>query len=296
MNTFQKQIKTNIYAFFIFCVTSNFAQGNLFSENFDQSSIYMTWNKNTPENEMNDDIKTLKQNGVTISYKNVKRNSNGEITSLRVEYKDTEGNQGSQEYNGLKPIAEIKFFKNKKEIGFGVPKNEGVNFGNLNFNEIPKWEENPGMGHSFQFNSDELNGNGKSKMIIKQNGKAPLVIENGEVIEGGEGYTKEEIEEFKKNNKIELGKENGMQNFNFNNQNSDIELLKKKMEEMQKMFQNNNGSFNFEELNNPKKPEISNVKEELKKAKEEMMKAKKEMEEARKELQKAKTEIKMRKA
>lgn len=294
MKTNQKQLQNLFLVTFLSIGACFFAQGTHFSENFDSDGIVMTWNKNTPETEMNDDIEALKKAGVTITYKNIKRNNNGEITSLRIEYKDNEGNQGTQEYNGLKPIAEIKFFKNKKEIGFGQPQNGSMNFGNFNFNAMPNWEENPGMGQSFQFNSDDFNGGGKSKIVIKENGKAPLIIENGEVIEGGEGYSPEEIEKIKKNNKFELG--NGIQNFSFNNQNSDIEMLKKKMEEMQKMFQGNQSNFNYDELNNSKKLNNQNDKEELKKAKEEMLKAKKEMEEARKELQKAKTEIKMRKA
>jgi hypothetical protein len=89
---------------FLFILTFTLApQWHLFSQEKitkESAVLLMTWNKNTPESEMKDDIDALKKNGVTIKYSNVKRNDKGEITALKVEYKDSEGNTGSTEYNG----------------------------------------------------------------------------------------------------------------------------------------------------------------------------------------------------
>ena len=51
------------------------AQQNL-NQKVTDNTVVMTWNKNTAEQEMKDDIKALKtNNGVTIKYSNLKRNS-----------------------------------------------------------------------------------------------------------------------------------------------------------------------------------------------------------------------------
>src|SRR5689334_16747646 len=84
-------------------------------------NIYMTWNKNTPEQEMKDDVKSLAEHGVTITYSNVKRNDKSEITAIRVEYNDKNGNKGALEFDNQKPINTIKFFKQDDEVGFGEP-------------------------------------------------------------------------------------------------------------------------------------------------------------------------------
>jgi hypothetical protein len=70
-----------------------FSQGNLFSnsENANADDVVMTWNKDTPEQEMKDDIKAMAEKGITIKYKDVKRNSKNEITAIKVSYEDRKG-------------------------------------------------------------------------------------------------------------------------------------------------------------------------------------------------------------
>ncbi|WP_310554714.1 hypothetical protein [Flavobacterium sp.] len=287
----------------IMSVGALFAQANSFSNtSMDSSSVVMTWNKNTPEQEMLDDIKALKQNnGVTIKYSNLKRNINGEITAIKIEYKDQDGNTGSQEYNGKNAITPILFYKNRDAIGFGQANDSmGMAFGNFDFNDLKKSFGNQIQmdtlsSENFGFSNDlSPKMNKKSKIIIQENGKKPLVIEDGEVIEGGEGYSIEELDKIKKQHQFEL---NGNQKLDFNFGNSsDMNNLKEQMEKMQSqllqmMPNSENDAKNLKDLKSNK----DTTKEELKQAKEEMLKAKKEMEEARKELQKAKSEIKMRK-
>ena len=56
----------------LFFQNTIFAQDNFNQINAD-NAVYMTWNKTTPDQEMKDDVKALRDNnGVTIKYSNVK--------------------------------------------------------------------------------------------------------------------------------------------------------------------------------------------------------------------------------
>ncbi len=299
-------------------------QTNVFGQNFNQSnknnSVVMTWNKNTPEQEMKDDIKALKaNNGVTIKYSNLKRNANNEITNLKIEYSDNEGNSGSQEYKNKNSIPEIQFYKNNGEIGFGNPSNNSINtngmtFENFDFNDLQKQFSNRikidtlGNSKSFSFDLSDENQpkiNKKSKIIIQKDGRKPLVIEDGKVIEGENDYSKEEIEKIQNENKFNSDYNNGMKSFSFNLNGDDLDMgnLKEQMQKMQdqiqKMmpnsFDNVTPSAVEGQVTKPSKSEKEDLKKEMKDAKDEMIKAKKEMEEAKKELQKAKSEMKTQK-
>ena len=183
----------------LFTVNTNlFAQEN-FNQQTNDNSVVMTWNKTTPEQEMKDDIKALRDNnGVTIKYSNLKRNSKNEITSIKIEYTDRDGNAGSQEYRNKSAIPEIKFYKLNDEIGFGNPSNnmfgnDMMDFGNFDFNDLQKQLsgrikiDTLGNNKSFSFNFDDDKDSRiikKNKIIIQKDGKKPLVIEDGKVIEG----------------------------------------------------------------------------------------------------------------
>ena len=281
--------------------TTAFAQEKkLFSLNEDANNdnIYMTWNKNTPESEMKDDIKALAEKGITIKYSDVKRNSKNEITAIKVEYSDRKGNKGSMNLNNQNPINTIRFFKQNDEIGFGEPTNSngfmvspfnGLAGGDsfmkqFNFETIPDF---------FDFKSDDgsITTKKKTQIMIQKDGKKPLVIQDGEVIEGGEDYTPEEIEEIKKSHSMESYGDGKSYSFNFNSETD--ENIKKKFEKMREEMSKMNGS-SIEKSNDAE--ELEKTKDEMIKAKEEMIKAKEEMEKAKNDLEKAKSTLKTRKA
>lgn len=290
------------FLMFAFVFPANiFAQDNKekISKN---NSVVMTWNKNTPEQEMKDDINSLKSNnGIIIKYSNLKRNSKSEIVSIKIEYTDNEGNSGSQEYNNKNAIPEIKFYKKNGEIGFG-DSNSNNNFalGNLDFNDFQKQFSNrikiDTLGNNnFGFSLEDKNRENikKSKIIIQKNGRKPLVIEDGKVIEGANDYSKEEIEKIQNENKLNFNDNHESFNFNLNEDNFDIKNLKEEIEKMQNQIQKMMpNSLEDEIIVKPSKSKKEDLSKEMKDAKEEMIKAKKEMEEAKKELQKAKSEIK----
>ena len=294
---------------FIFAFQMNGQQS--FSVPSSDNSVVMTWNKNTPEQEMKDDIKALKtNNGVTIKYSGVKRNSKNEIINLRIEYADNEGNSGSQEYNNKNAIPEIKFYKINGEIGFGDPNNKSFGGNNnlafQNFdlndlqNQLSKGMKIDSLGNnkifSFDFNdSNEPNIVKKSKIIIQKDGRKPLVIEDGKVTEGANDYSKEEIEKIQNEHKFESKTDTENSNLGRIDMNDFLDQMKKMQGQLQKDNSNNGKNQEDSRVTKPSKSEQEDLKKEMRDARDEMIKAKKELEEAKKEVQKAKSEMKIQK-
>ncbi len=280
----------------------SFAQSDKFAltdTNLHKDDIVMTWKKNTPEQEMKDDCKALAEKGITIKYSDIKRNSKEEITGIRVEYSDRKGNKGNLEYDNQKPIGTITFYKNGEEVGFGEPNNSK----NLTSNDFMNGFSDPqellkqfqlgndnenSQSFSFSFPKDgESFGQSKSRIQIQKDGKKPLVIEDGKVIEGGDDYSPEELDKIKSENKVEqfgFSNDDGKSNeFDFRNQEG-LENFKKQM-----------GKLKSNSIDNSKS-EMDATKEDMLKAKEELIKAKEELEKARKELEKSKVKVKTQKA
>ena len=291
-----------IVCLLLFCTSSkNFAQeNNPFLSSKDNDDIVITWNKNTPEDEIKDDVKALMDKGITIKYSNVKRNSKNEITGLKMEYSDRKGNKGKLELDNTTPIPRIKFFKQGETIGFGEPLNENNFFGGnpmLNgFADVEdlikqfKFNSTDGDLQSFNFtfpNNGENFSNSKSQLRIHKEGKKPLVIENGEIIEGGEDYNQHELKKIKEEHKIEEFEYknqdlNGVE-FDFRNQEG-LDAFKKKINEMkiemEQKFQSNKIQ--------PNNWDLEKTTQDFLKAKDELNNARKELELAKKELEQAK--------
>jgi hypothetical protein len=270
-----------LFAFVLFISNTSFSQRNPFGNSsiINSDDIVMTWNKDTPEQEMKDDIKALSEKGITIKYQDIKRNSKNEITAIKVSYEDRKGNKGNLNYSNVNPINPIIFSKNGDSIGFGEPTNSGFDFVNNigDMNEILKQfqmqsNQNNSKSQSFQFPGQGQKSGMSIRQEIRTEGKKPIVIENGKIIEGGDDYTKEQLEEIVKNSKgsnFIFGKSfDSDKAFDFRNEN-DLNAFKDKF-----------GS-EFSDDNNSMKT----ATDELKKAKEEMQKAKEELEKARKQLE-----------
>jgi hypothetical protein len=242
--------------------------------------IVITWNKNTPEQEMNDDVKALKEKGITIKYSNLKRNDKDEIVSIKIEYADNEGNSGATEYNGKNPINVIKFYKNHDSIGFGEPSDMSFDFADFDLNSDKKFDdlknkiEKDSLNYGkfdFKFpHSKKSFFSSDSKIIIKKEGKKPLTIINGKIVEGGDDYTAEELEKIKKENQFS-SKEGLTDNFGFSNKEfdffadgsfQDLRLQVEKMQQqMEEMFKKQGDNIEQKPL------EKNNKKEEAKKLK-----------------------------
>lgn len=272
-----------------------------------QDDIVMTWNKNTPESEMKDDCKALAEKGITIKYSEVKRNSNNEITAIKVSYADRKGNKGNLEYDNQKPIGTIQFYKNGEQIGFG--NTASTPFGSADFlngmgnvqDLVKQFQFNNGAGESqsfqFSFPNDE-GGLGqlksKTKIKIQRDDKKPLVIEDGKIIEGGDDYTPEELEKIQQENRVESfdfkQPEGSSKAFDFRNQDG-LDQFKKQMEQMKSKMEQLAPTKSAED-----EADFEKTKKEMIQAKEELMKAKQELEKAKQELQKPKAKVKTQKA
>ena len=86
-----------------------------------QSGVRLVIDKNTSDSELKQETARLKkEHGVTLKFSKVKRNSNGEITSIKAEFKDKNGKSGVTHVSGGDPISPISFYKNDDgSIGFG---------------------------------------------------------------------------------------------------------------------------------------------------------------------------------
>lgn len=244
-------------------------------------SVVMTWNKNTPESEMKEDVIALKKHGVTIEYWDVKRNRNNEITAVSLSYTDKNGNYGELKINHQNPIQTITFYKNGNQMGFGNP-SQNNDLTNFFFNGMP----NQNHFKSFGFRDEDGNPSEdnfreefsaeslvpkmkkKSKIIIKKPNKADLIIENGEVISGKEDYSEEEIEKIKKENQFNSDE---LSESDFGNLSGEFDLRDEKG--VQEFKRRINKMITPDENENDLKSELSKAKEEMIKAKEDLEKA-----------------------
>lgn len=276
---------------FIIAIANGFSQDKkpfIIKQNDDKGDIVMTWNANTPEQEMKDDIKALGEHGVTIAYENVKRNSKGQITAIKVTYTDRKGNKGALEMDNQKPINTIKFFKQGENVGFGEPKSNDFFSSANGFSGFSKGQNpmqlfdfslgsNDENSKSYSYSFSDDNSSAKSRMFIQKDGKNPLIIEDGEVVQGGDDYTKEELDKIQKNNSVEPSDGDAFPRFNFNDQGNLAEQMKKMQEQLNQLMQKQQGNSQPEEnekLLQESKEELEKAKEELKKAKEELQKTK----------------------
>ena len=83
-------------------------------------SIVVTTDKNATDEEMKTDSEELKKQGIEYTFSNVKRNSKGEITSIKIKFDDYNGHKGVSNINGDEPIKPIYFNADKEngQIGF----------------------------------------------------------------------------------------------------------------------------------------------------------------------------------
>jgi hypothetical protein len=313
--------------------------------------------KNSTDSEMKNDAAVLKNDyGITLKCSKVKRNSSGEITGIKVEFKDKEGNKGVSQVDGKEPIKPIHFYKNDNGIGFGSPKqtkvyatigsgenedapmamvlNDSVNIvGNFDFDfdmdiEVPEAPESPEAPEAPEFSKmPEIPGqmnwdNQETKIVIKKDGKKPLVILNGKIVEGDESIlSKKEIKDLIK----ESGGSKQAYSYNYSSKGNNPQIIingkevmklsrdamanaRLQMERSRSDMRKQRESMTGEQLR--MKVEMEKARANIKwaekdlrmdaakmmeDAKVEMLKAKAEMEAAKAEFEKAKAELKNKK-
>jgi hypothetical protein len=289
-----------------------------------ENEIQFVINKNSSEEELKNESKKLKeQHGITLKCSKVKRNPQGEITGIKVEFKDKNGNKGVSHVEGDKPIQSIYFYKNNETIGFGKPKtvriyanvsgngsknddasdsNDSITSeDNFNFDfdiEVPEPAEMPELAEVPEIPEVPYINSKKSKIIIKKGGKKPVVIINGKMVEGDDSILNEkEIAELKEAFVMnEDGEDtqiiiNGKDMSKIRNealQRAQIEI--KRINPQVKAQIEKNKEMVRREMERVK-PQIEKAKREMELSKPEMEKAKAEMLQAKAEMIKAKAEM-----
>lgn len=81
-------------------------------------AIGFSWDKNATDEELKSDAEQLKSQGIDYKFSKVKRNKNGEIIAIKIEFNDGKGNKGVKEIKGDDPIEPIYFNAEEGRIGF----------------------------------------------------------------------------------------------------------------------------------------------------------------------------------
>lgn len=82
-----------------------------------ESILYFT-DKNATDAEMKADSEELKKQGIDYKFSKIKRNKNGEIIAIKIDFNDNKGTKGVKELKGKEPIEPIYFSAEKNKLGF----------------------------------------------------------------------------------------------------------------------------------------------------------------------------------
>lgn len=107
-----------LVAFFLLYQVKTIAQvkeTKVITEMQDVNRVEFIIDKNTTDNQIKEETDLLmKEHDVTVKVSKVKRNSQKEITGLKIDYKDDKGNKGTSQVNGEEPITPMVFFLESK--------------------------------------------------------------------------------------------------------------------------------------------------------------------------------------
>ena len=170
-------------------------------------SVSITIDSDTTDEEL-DDIKTmLKEHGITAKFGNIKRNTDGELTSIKIELKDENGNTAVSQTSSTNPIQTFSFGRKNNSLyvsqgksGFGnfaffgddmdfdfdfdhdsIFKHHFSKLDSLNFDHIFKFDDDDNImflnGKSFDM--DELKDKMNNMFIIDEDGGKKRIIIRG---------------------------------------------------------------------------------------------------------------------
>ncbi|MGL2966173.1 M56 family metallopeptidase [Flavobacterium sp. XGLA_31] len=287
--------------------------------------------KNSSDEQLKREAERLKKDhGVTLKVSKVKRNTSGEITGIKVEYKDKNGHKGVNQVNGDEPIAPIHFYKNDQAIGFGHPKNPQI-FVNAGFahpeavkgfvyhnneDSIPEINEDIDVNVEIPENIIGLE-NADKNIIINGKDKKPLIVINGKVIsdngeidkimkDGNFNFSFNDDEDGERPKIIINGKEimkiadEGIANVQLQIKRLNPQIRAEVRRGMQQARAEMDRARAEMRRNKPEmdraQTEAERSRPEMEKAKAEMLKAKEEMIQAKEEMLKAKAELDKAKA
>lgn len=120
-----------------------------------QERVELRIDKNSTDEEIKKETTRIQDKyGVTVKVSKIKRNSSDEIVSLKMDYKDKQGNSGSTHINGNKPIDPFSFFLNsnngKMNMGFNSYSKKGTK------TVVSGSQKNEEEGLAYSFSNEEV--------------------------------------------------------------------------------------------------------------------------------------------
>ena len=282
-----------------------------------RDEVRVVTNKNSSDEEMKKDAAILKEKyGITLKFSKVKRNSAGEITGIKVEFKDKKGNKGVSQVNSDKPIEPIHFYKTDEAIGFGTPKNQrdervysfnngtgesyaysyGDSIPEMNFDididieapEAPEAPEVAELAELAEMPPMAFVGGENSKVIIKKGGKKPMVFVNGKKVEDLDNLTKEEKEAL--GSSFKMSDEDGEDTQIIINGTDMAKIRKDAMANAQAHIRN------MPQMKVKVRKDMERARRDMERARPEMERAREDMERSRPDMEQAKAEMEQARA
>ena len=152
--------------------------------------------KDYTDQQMASDTEFMKERGIDLKFKGVKRNSAGEITAIKVSYKDNMGKSGNYSLSGDEPIEPFSF----RVTGEGDERSIGFYSGDA-IHTSNAWVSKMSDKVIVEIDDDELHeGKHKKHKVIRINSKDGENVQTW--VEGGDGETKEVRIEIKDGEKV----------------------------------------------------------------------------------------------
>lgn len=170
-------------------------------------SVNITIDSDTSDKELNDIKDMLKEHGITVKFSNIKRNSDGELTGIKIELKDENGNSAVSQTSSTQPIQTFSFGRKNGSLyvsqgkgGFGnftffgddmhfnfdrdsIFQHHFSKLDSLNFDHIFKFDDEDGafMFNGKSFDMDELKDKMNNMFIIEEDeeGRKRIIIKGG---------------------------------------------------------------------------------------------------------------------
>lgn len=125
--------------------TNKTTESNQFQK---EVSVSITIDSDTTDEELEDIKAMLKEHGITAKFSNIKRNDDGELTAIKIELKDENGNSAVSQTSSTEPIKTFAFGKKNNSLFVSQGKSH---FGNYAF-----WADDMTMDFDFDFDHDSI--------------------------------------------------------------------------------------------------------------------------------------------
>lgn len=275
-------------------------------EKNDVERVEFIIDKNTTEKEISEETSILKEkHQVALKVSKVKRNSDKEITGLKIEYKGKNGTSGTTQVSSDKPIEPIVFYLENKNgnTSMGLVQNPKtprkplvIHSKRDDDNQVIVWNSDDENEFDIDIDGDEINKFVQIKMDS-------LITNHNFAFSSNDNINfktpKIKIFKTKKDGKVTVERiDNGDKEVYFISEDNEeeladqtrriIEVQERAMEKASREMERAKTQMNFEwkeKHEKKERAEIEKMRAELEKAKEEILKAKEEILKAKKEIE-----------